>query len=165
MARGTSKILCLVRHAAAGAAEDGTDIHRPLSPEGQLQARRLAAKLAGRKIKPDRIIASPADRTFRTAAVLAGALGVKEKNIHVDERIYHALVSDELLSVVRELDGRSSVVVLVGHQPVIGELALFLTPEFSGSFPKAGTLCIGLDVLSWKDVTFGKGKTLWFESC
>jgi phosphohistidine phosphatase len=164
MARGTMKILCLVRHAAAGAAEDGTDIHRPLSPEGRQQARRLADKLAGRKVKADRIIASPADRTFRTAAVLAGALGLKEKDIRVDDRIYHASASDELLGVVRELDGRCSVVVLIGHQPVIGELALFLAPEFSGSFPKAGTLCIGLDVLSWKDIEFGKGRMLWFES-
>jgi phosphohistidine phosphatase len=158
------KILCLVRHAAAGAAEDGSDIHRPLSPEGQQQARRLAVKLAGRKIKPDRIIASPADRTTGTAAALAGALGVKEKDIRIDERIYHALASDELLGVVRELDGKSSVVLLVGHQPVLGELALFLAPEFSGSFPKAGTLCIGLDIPSWKNVEFGTGKMLWFES-
>jgi phosphohistidine phosphatase SixA len=65
---------------------------------------------------------------------------------------------------VRELDGKSSVVLLVGHQPVLGELALFLAPEFSGSFPKAGTLCIGLDIPSWKNVEFGTGKMLWFES-
>jgi phosphohistidine phosphatase len=164
MARGTMKVLCLVRHAAAGAAEDGTDMHRPLSPEGRQQALRLAEKLAGRGIKPDRIIASPADRTVGTAAILADALGVRKKNVRIDERIYHASTSDELLDVVRELDGRSSVVVLVGHQPVIGELALFLAPEFSGSFPKAGSLYIGLDVHSWKDIEFGKGRMLWFES-
>jgi phosphohistidine phosphatase len=164
MARATMKILCLVRHAAAGAAEDGTDIRRPLSPEGQQQARRLAAKLAHRKFRPDRIIVSPADRTIGTAAALAGALGVKEKDILIDERIYHASASDELIGVLRELDGRSSVVALIGHQPVIGELALFLAPEFSGSFPKAGTLCIGLDIPSWKNLEFGRGKMLWFES-
>jgi phosphohistidine phosphatase len=158
------KVLCLVRHAAAGAAEDGTDIRRPLSPEGQQQAHRLAAKLSGRNIKPDRIVSSPADRTVGTAAALAEALGVRKKNVHIDERIYHASTSDELLGVVRGLDGRCSVVIVVGHQPVIGESALFLAPEFSGSFPKAGALCIGLDVPSWKDIEFGKGRMLWFES-
>jgi phosphohistidine phosphatase len=164
MAQGTTKILCLVRHAAAGAAEDGSDIRRPLSPDGRQQARRLACRLAGHRLSPDRIIASPADRAFETARALADALGVNESAIHTDARIYDASETDELLRVVRDLDGGESVVILVGHQPVIGELVLLLVPEFSGSFPKAGTVCIALDIPLWKDAGFGKGRFLWSES-
>jgi len=164
MKRETARILCLVRHAAAGAAGDGTDIGRPLSREGRQQARRLAGKLAARKIKPDRIVASPADRTLETASALAEALGVNAGDIRIDERIYQTSANDELLNVVRGLDGGESVVILVGHQPVIGELALFLVPDFSGSFPRSGTACIGLDIAAWEEAGFGTGRLLWFET-
>ncbi len=164
MEQGKTKILCLVRHAAAGAAEDGTDIRRPLSPDGQKQAKRLAGRLADRRLSPDRIIASSADRALETAAALAGALGVNVTAIRVDGRIYDASETDELLDVVRDLDNGESVVVLVGHQPVIGELVLLLVPEFSGSIPKAGSACIALDIPSWKDAGFGMGRLLWLET-
>ena len=158
------KILCLVRHAAAGAAKDGSDIHRPLSQDGKQQARRLAGRMADHRISPDRIVASPADRALETARALADALGVNEAAIQVDDRIYDASVAEDLLRVVRDLDGGEAVVLLVGHQPVLGELAMFLVPGFSTSFPKAGTACIGLDIASWKDTGFGKGQLLWFET-
>ena len=158
------KILCLVRHAAAGTAKDGSDIHRPLSPEGRKQARRLAVRLADRRVSPDRIVASPADRAFETATALADALGVNEAAIQLDGRIYDASAAEDLLRIVRSFDGGESVVLLVGHQPVLGELTLLLVPEFSGSFPRAGTACIGLDIPSWKDAGLGKGRLLWFET-
>jgi len=164
MEQAKTRILCLVRHAAAGAAEDGSDIRRPLSQDGRQQARRLAGRFADRKLSPDRIVASPADRTVETAAALAEALGVNRDSIRVDRRIYDASETDELLDVVRDLDDREFVVVLVGHQPVIGELVLLLVPEFSGSFPKAGMVCIGLDVPAWKDAGFSTGRLLWFET-
>jgi phosphohistidine phosphatase len=164
MERGTMKILCLVRHAAAGLAKDGLDIRRPLSPDGRKQARRLAVLLADRRVSPDLIVASPADRAFETACALADALGVKEAAIHVDGRIYDASEAEDLLRVVRDSDGGESVVLLVGHQPVLGELTLLLVPEFSGSFPRGGAACIGLDIPSWKDAGFGKGRLLWFET-
>jgi phosphohistidine phosphatase len=164
MEGGKKKILCLVRHAAAGAAKDGSDIRRPLSPDGRKQAQRLAGRLADRGVSPDRIVTSPADRAFETAAALAGALGVNEAAIQIDGRIYDASEAGDLLRVVREFDSGESVLLLVGHQPVIGDLAMSLVPEFSNSFPKAGTACIGLDIPSWKDAGFGKGRLLWFEA-
>jgi phosphohistidine phosphatase len=113
---------------------------------------------------PERIITSPADRASETAAALAAALGVNESVIRIDARIYDASTAEDLLRVVRDLDGGESVVVLVGHQPVLGELTLLLIPGFSGSFPRAGTACIGLGIRSWKDAGYGKGRLLWFET-
>lgn len=128
------------------------------------QAKRLAGRLADRRLSPDRIIASSANRAVETAAALAGALGVKEAAIQVDGRIYDASETDELLDVVRDLADGETVVVLVGHQPVIGELVLLLVPDFSGSIPKAGMACIALDIPAWKDAGFGTGRLLWFET-
>jgi phosphohistidine phosphatase len=158
------KSLILVRHAAAGSASDGSDIRRPLSPEGRKQAGRISEKLAERNVNPDRIIASPADRAFDTARALAAAFQADETLIRTDERIYDASAAGDLLDVVRDLDDGLSAVLLVGHQPVIGELTALLCPEYSGTFPKAGAACIGMDIASWREAGFGAGKLLWFEA-
>jgi phosphohistidine phosphatase len=158
------KILYLVRHAAAGGAKDGIDLHRPLSPDGRKQARRLAIRLVNRRVRPDLVLTSPADRAMETARCIAKAIGMDESGLLTDDRIYDASDTDGLLAVVRERCDSEGTVFLVGHQPVIGELTLVLVPTFCAPFPKAGTACIALDVLRWKDAGYGKGELVWFEA-
>jgi phosphohistidine phosphatase len=160
------KTLILVRHAAAGASKDGSDERRPLSAEGVGQAKRTAARLAARSVRPDRIVSSPADRAFETARIVAGALGTGDGRFGTDDRVYDASEAGHLLRVIRGLDDGDAVVVLVGHQPVLGELTAFLVPFFSMPFPRAAAACIALDVASWKDVApaAGAAELIWFET-
>jgi phosphohistidine phosphatase len=160
------KTLILLRHAAAGASKDGTDERRPLSAEGVLQARRTAARLAVRSVKPDRIVTSPADRALATARIVAEALETDDGRFLADDRVYDASESGHLLRVIRGLDDADGVVVIVGHQPVLGELTTALVPMFSVPFPRAGAACIALDVASWKEVApaAGSNELIWFET-
>jgi phosphohistidine phosphatase len=107
----------LWRHADA---EPGVpDLHRALTPKGQKQAKRVAHWLHERLPPTAVIYASPARRAQETALALAH-LGSREF-VTVDEFAPSAPV-DAALGVLRSTDPTRTVVV-VGHQPTLGELA------------------------------------------
>lgn len=105
--------LLLWRHAEA---EDGVDdLARPLTPRGRKQARRIAAWLKSRLPAGTRILVSPATRTVQTAEAL-----------DLPFEILDALAPGaDAASVARAIGwpDAGGAVLLVGHQPWIGELA------------------------------------------
>jgi len=109
--------IVLWRHADA---EPGVpDLHRALTPKGQKQAKRVAHWLHERLPPTAVIYASPAKRAQQTAMALAH-LGSREF-VTVDEFAPSAPV-DAALGALRATDP-SRTVVVVGHQPTLGELA------------------------------------------
>lgn len=75
----------LARHGHATSGPDHRwDAMDPLTPTGLAQAEELAAALAARPDRPDRIVASPALRAQQTAAPTADALGLE---IETDDRL------------------------------------------------------------------------------
>lgn len=108
--------LILWRHAEA---EDGVpDLQRRLSPRGHKQAARVAAWLLQRLPAKYSVIASPAERTRQTAQ----ALGVAFKTADA------LAPGAEVEAVLRAVDwpARERAVVVVGHQPTLGQVAAFL---------------------------------------
>lgn len=110
--------LILWRHAEA---EDTTpDLRRVLTKRGLKEAALMAQWLHG-QIPPDtRIISSPAERAKQTAQALAS-----------DFEIVKALAPgkgvEELLAAVRWPDaGNDHTVLVVGHQPTLGQIAALL---------------------------------------
>jgi phosphohistidine phosphatase len=110
--------LVLVRHAEAGLAPLDSD--RPLTPRGERDAGALGGWLAGLGIAPDRVVVSPARRTRQTWDRARAALdGAPEAEF--DERIYDNTV-DGLFEIIRESDGDVGTLVVVGHNPAVGQL-------------------------------------------
>jgi phosphohistidine phosphatase len=114
--------LILWRHAEAHAAREGEDdLSRTLTSKGDRQAQRMAEWLNHRLAQSTRILVSPATRTQQTAR----ALGRHFKTVP-------ALAPDAspvaLLSAVRWPDSTEPVLV-VGHQPTLGQLAALLLAE------------------------------------
>ncbi len=114
--------ILLVRH---GIAEDfpssGRDFDRALTGEGRHRVERAARGLDTLEVRPDVLLSSPLVRARQTAEILGKALDV-------DVRTWDALacgVDHEALSA--ELDERhpGGTVVLVGHEPDMGELLSF----------------------------------------
>lgn len=110
--------LFLLRHADALDSAP-SDMERPLSEKGHLQAAKVARYLAKAPLKPALILSSPALRTLETAQVVARALALDmlpctwaEPGMHPEDAI------DEL-KAFRD----SGPVLLVGHQPDLGLLA------------------------------------------
>jgi phosphohistidine phosphatase len=113
--------LYLLRHADAGnpMSWHGPDSTRPLSPRGNEQAARLGDLLARRGFRPDAILTSPKLRAEQTAAILAGALGLKAKVI---EELGDPLEIDGVERILASA-GDPGAVVLVGHDPDFSDIA------------------------------------------
>jgi phosphohistidine phosphatase len=112
--------LILWRHAEA---EPGLpDLERALSAKGQKQARRMAEWLATQLPDNCKVLASPARRTLQTAE----AMGRRVK-VHAD--LAPGADPVDLLKAANWPEGKESVLI-VGHQPTLGQLAaLLLTGE------------------------------------
>lgn len=158
--------LCLVRHADAVEADGrviASDFQRPLSAEGQLQARLLGKALASIGWKPDLLLHSPLIRTCQSAHFMAE--GAKKLSVTWKEEPLPALASGAgagaILEALRKA-GHTGRVVLVGHMPEMSEVAGWLLgAEPSGvHFPKAGAMLLACPL----GMQEGMARLLWFTN-
>jgi phosphohistidine phosphatase len=132
----TTMDLILWRHAEA---EDGfLDIERALTGKGRKQAKKMAGWLKPRLPQDVRILVSPAKRALQTAA----ALGLDFSTL---EEIAPGASPRALLKAAHWPQGEHSVLI-VGHQPTLGEVAALL---------------LGGQDASWN---IKKGAVWWFTS-
>lgn len=111
--------LILWRHAEAEDVYPGlSDLERALTGKGQKQARRMGQWLNAQLPDSCRILVSPAVRTLQTAE----ALGRKYK-IHAD--LAPGADPADLLKAANWPGSKDSVLI-VGHQPTLGQLAALL---------------------------------------
>jgi len=116
--------LILWRHAEAEPGEP--DLGRRLTSKGLKQAERIAAWLEPRLPDTTRILVSPAARAQQTAL----ALGRKFRTV---DEIAPGASAASLLSAAGWPDAREPVLV-VGHQPTLGEVAAMLLAGDAGSW-------------------------------
>lgn len=117
--------LILWRHAEAVDIElVGDDMERYLTHKGEKQAARMAAWLDRQMPEGTRIWASPAVRTQQTAK----ALGRKFKT---SSALAPLATSQELLDLAGWPAGKGCILV-VGHQPTLGQVASQLLGISSG---------------------------------
>jgi phosphohistidine phosphatase len=117
------KDLILWRHADAEIAQPNgsveVDLLRELTPKGHRQAKRMA-----RWLKPHMrnaiVLSSAAERAMQTAAYL-------EVDSRVDSAFNPTTSLDAVLSALQSLEHAQHKVILVGHQPWLGELVAHLT--------------------------------------
>ena len=125
--------LILWRHADAEPGEP--DSERMLTAKGQKQARKMADWLDRHLPEHCRILVSPTMRTLQTA----DALG---RSYHTSAALAPDTTPERILDAVHWPDSRKPVLI-VGHQPSIGQLAALLV---------AG---------KQQDWTIRKGNVLW----
>lgn len=127
--------LILWRHAEAcehpdglsGMQGDALDLARRLTPRGEKQAVRMAAWLDRQLPAAARVLCSPAQRTEQTAL----ALGRKYK---ICDTLSPGAEASTLLELAQWPDGRWPVVV-VGHQPTLGQVVAQLLGLPQGDCP------------------------------
>lgn len=108
--------LILWRHCEA---EPGNpDLGRKLTAKGLKQAERMAVWLEKRLQDRCRIIASPADRAQQTALALG-------RRFETSDDVAPGASAQSVLAVAGWPDAREPVLI-VGHQPTLGEVAAFL---------------------------------------
>lgn len=116
--------LILWRHAEA---EDGTpDIERELTAKGHKQAQKMADFLRPRLPENTRILVSPATRTQQTVHALT-------RHFETEPRVGTSASPQDILDAANWPD-EGGCVLVVGHQPTLGQVAALLMGEPAACF-------------------------------
>lgn len=150
--------LTLLRHAKTEPAHPGQeDWDRVLEARGQKDAPEMGRRLRDRKLKPDKIISSPAVRALTTASIIVRELGVPASSLVQDERVYLASPK-ALLQVVHELGGHAKHLMVVGHNPGLTEFADRLSAERDiDNMPTCAIYTLEFNIAAWSDLEWNSG--------
>jgi phosphohistidine phosphatase len=137
------------------------DISRKLSPRGKRDAQSAGERLALSEPPPDRVVTSPARRAKGTARRVARAWGY-DHPIVIDERLYDG-TREGCLTLLRQLDQSVGSVLLVGHNPHLEEMALFLGDR-TLAMGTATVVRIDVGIDRWSDLRLpadGSVRRVW----
>jgi phosphohistidine phosphatase len=116
-----TKRLFLLRHAKSSWNDPSlADYDRPLAPRGRKAAKRIRAYLRREQLRVTLVLCSSARRARETLDLVA-----PPGEIQIERELYGAS-ADELLERLRRVSDEVDAVMLIGHQPAIGELAVRL---------------------------------------
>jgi phosphohistidine phosphatase len=156
----TGKHLLLLRHAKSSWEDPGLADHdRPLSPRGRRAARAIRGYLRKHEIPITLVLCSSARRTRETVELVDPG-----GEVQIEDGLYGAS-ADDLLERIRQLPEQEGVVMLVGHNPSMHELALGLAKhpqELAGrTYPTGGLAWFSFSG-SWRSLAPGQAELTEF---
>ena len=123
------KRLLIMRHGKSDwRADVASDYERPLNARGRRDVPYVARCLAEKKIIPDRVVSSPAQRAKETSELLCYELGLPKRLIHWQPTLYGAGMRS-CLEIINNNIKEARTLLLVGHNPALDELVSYLSPE------------------------------------
>ena len=153
------KTLLLLRHAKSS-WDDKTlrDFDRPLNKRGLKAAPMVGETIRKRKLRPELVLSSPAERAKETTRLVCDAAGLIAV-ARYEDGIYEASARS-LLEIVSRIEDAVNTAMLVGHNPGLEELLGVLTSE-AHRMPTASLASIELSIERWSEVASGTGKLQW----
>lgn len=119
--------LLILRHAKSDWSQEVGDFERPLNARGVRDAARIGQWMRDEDIRPELILSSPARRAAQTAEAVGTAIGITRTDIIWDQRLYLATVA-ALRDVLAGVTARTHTLLLIGHNPGLEDLLLWLAP-------------------------------------
>jgi phosphohistidine phosphatase len=158
------KTLYLMRHAKSSWDDPfQDDFDRPLNKRGRRDAPRMGKRLKERDLHLHFLLSSPAERALSTCLIVAESIGYPVRDVHTDQRLYHA-DEDQLLSIVRALNDAKDNVMLFAHNPGLTDFANRLSGKLvTDNIPTCGVVALRIPVPSWKQLNWGEGEVLFFD--
>ncbi|MCL6729155.1 SixA phosphatase family protein [Sphingomonas hankyongi] len=156
--------LTILRHAKSSWDHPGlSDFDRPLNDRGRKAAPLVGREMRRRKMEFDIVFASPAVRVRQTIDGVVEGLG-KELEVQFDPELYAADV-ETLLTKVRALPGDAHAPLMVGHNPGLHEIILYLARDdeeglrakIEDNLPTAAAVTIELPAVRWDEVEPASG--------
>ena len=128
------KEIWLLRHAKAEPGYTIADFERNLEASGIDDAFAIATYLKNAGLHPDLILSSPATRAIETAKIVHQVINHPMLSIKEDLEIYNATI-EQLKSILMNCEESIKRLLLVGHNPGLEELLIYLVGY--DSLPKA----------------------------
>ena len=162
--------LMLLRHAKSSWADTGqADLDRPLNERGKRAAVAVGRYMASNNLVPHLVLCSPARRTRQTWGLVAGELSATPE-VLVAAEIYNSGDGTALMECLRHKAGNAQSILLVGHNPSIGELAQTLIGTGNGKlrerlekkYPTGALAVFSIDLGNWESLAAGSGNLLHF---
>ena len=155
------KTLYLIRHAKSDWSNPFlSDFDRPLNKRGEKNAPFMGKLLSSKKIVPDLIISSPANRAKTTAKKIAINIDYMQE-IVFEESIYEAN-SKDLENLIRKLDNKYNKIFLVGHNPSFNIFTSSFI-DFYENIPTCGIVQLEFNVDFWNDISSKNANLVSFE--
>ncbi|NMB61240.1 MAG: histidine phosphatase family protein [Chloroflexi bacterium] len=156
------KKIFLMRHAKSSWKDSNIPDHdRPLKKKGEKDAKAMGKMLKSKKLSPDVILCSSAERAKQTAALFKDAISFDEK-IELDDKLYMAEISD-LITAIKKAPKKAKSVMVIGHNPGLEALLQTLTGKVE-TLPTSSIAYISVPIDEWSDLSVevdGKLKKLW----
>ena len=159
------RTLMLMRHAKSSWDQVGLeDIDRPLAPRGKEAVPLVARHIEAQRWRPDLVLCSPAERVRATWQLMAPILG-RSIECRTLRTIYPGAPS-RLLEALRRAPDEVERLMLIGHNPGLGRLAVGLCgggprkalAQLAAKFPTAALAVIGFGVAHWSELAPGTGR-------
>ncbi|MEJ2004195.1 MAG: histidine phosphatase family protein [Cyclobacteriaceae bacterium] len=157
------RTLMIIRHAKSSWKDSSLDdFDRPLNKRGKNDAPEMGRRLKASGYFPDLMITSPARRALDTCGIIANELNYPKDAIAKDERLYLS-GPGEILKVLQGIDDLWLNVAVFGHNPGFTSFANELNNTYITNIPTCGIISAELDISSWRELDFGKGKMRFFD--
>lgn len=148
------KRLILLRHGKAVSSAAGGDNARPLSKRGVAEATAAGAALM-QQVMPDFALVSDSVRTRQSFERAAARIG-RDIPHRIETRLYGADPAT-MLDIIAEAPPEASALLLIGHNPGMGELARMLArtgprsalAELAERFPTSAFAIVALAGADW----------------
>lgn len=156
------KKLYLLRHAQSGSKQALDDHSRTINAQGKQECKAMNAYIIQNNIKPEIILCSDAVRTQETGqAVFQGNNDIK---ITANKKLYQA-TPGEILKEIAKIDDSVGSVMIIAHNPGIGQLAKLLAgsgdmeiiKRIGTEYPTCGLTELSFNVERWKKIDPGSG--------
>ena len=163
------KKLYLIRHCkAAEPSAHAGDRGRPLAGSGPGDATAIGVRLAELGEHPELILCSSARRAVETATLVTRSLPTPPP-IKPEDGLYNATPGD-VLARIQSLDDGLGAVIVVGHNPTLGNLAQrlpggkdsVLLASLSRKFPAGAVACLEFDTTRWAALAPSSGTLTLF---
>lgn len=147
--------LILMRHAKTEQSAS-SDRARELTSRGRRDSRSAGGWLRENAITPSVVLTSSAARARATADIVCGALD-GTPDVRVEDDLYGASAA-EVVETIQSKGGEARVVLVVGHNPTMEELAHALQKDpadpLAPHLPTAGLAVLEVPA-EWSDLEMG----------
>ncbi len=157
------KTLYLLRHAKSSwDFPELSDHDRPLNKRGRKDAPLMGQQMLSRDVNFDLVLTSTAVRALTTASLVAKEVDFDREKIQALSEIYKA-DRKEIIKIIQHVPDNINSLLIVGHNPIISEVANKLSPHAIADMPTAGVVALRFNCNSWLDINGENSKLLFFD--